>query len=173
MEKKLPSVTKGYIFPKEIREPYWWIIIIGFIGFIVLDILVLYVAWSRNNSSETYGSIALWLAIGAVAYAIGAIIRFPWMQATYQIDENTVTNRIGKTTVSIHIHEAEFMEYTQKFYVAKSTLTQRYVVVFKGKTIEINPEGDFYRTLSRILKSGSVIIPVEGTGVGSKPLKKS
>ena len=174
MQSKVFWRTKGYIFPRTIRQFYFIYCRISMIIFLCF-IILMFVAGIKQ---ESYRGTGLFVAATLSAIYFYCVIvwlrNYRLLKATYCIDHHMVCNTAEKNeNISISFQKAVQSEFKYSFNFASASVDAAYVI-FANEELGNISSMNIYKAIRKIWKANAVIIPkmaveqIKGQGDGLK-----
>ena len=163
--------TKGYIFPKMIRQYYFIYCRISMIIFLCF-IIFMFVAGIKQESYRGTGLFVVAIISAIYFHCVIAWLRnYRLLKTTYCIDHQIVCNTTEKKdeNISISFHKAVKLEFKYTFNFASASMDAEYVI-FSNEELRDISSMNIYKAIREIWKANAVIIPkmaLEGQGDGS------
>ena len=156
---------KGYIFPKTVRQAYYYCGSISMIGLLGFTIFMYAVGIMQDTDKGACFSVASIFCVLSIYCIIEWIHNWNLMRATYRIDCQTACNATGKTgmNITVSLQKAERLDFNYSFYFASANMDAEYII-FSEKTYNLST-GNIYKIIREIWKAGAVIIPKDGEKV--------
>ncbi len=168
MQEKALWRTKGYIFPKIIRQSYFIygrISMIAFFGFIIFFFVM---AIKQETDQSTAWCVVAFFCVLYIYLVIVWVRNRKLLKATYCIDHQAACNTTeNNENITISLQKAVQSEYTYKFYFFRASMDEEYVI-FSTEAICSLPSSNIYKAIREVWKSDAVIIPKMAVEIKAK-----
>ena len=160
MQQKSFCRTKGYIFPKMIRQYYFVYCSISMIAFLGFIIFLFVMAIKQETSRSTAWCVVAFFSTIYIYLLIVWIRNYNLLKATYYIDHQEACNttKKGSGTIAVSLQKAVQSDFTYSFHFGKASIDEEYVILSNEKIYNL-PTNNIYKAIREIWKSEAIIIP--------------
>lgn len=154
------ALANRHLFPDAIRRYYQFGGLLTILGLLIFSTLMYAAAYAQDTFQISCVVVGLIFTMIDLGYIAIWITNLKVINATYTIDEISVSNNIGTHTISAQLDGINSKNVEFNFYFGRGKMTIKYTILSKNGTVPVVCENEsIYRIFKRLWGSDCIIVP--------------